>query len=168
MSNGGPWLPQPLAGSVRHELERLGGPGGGGIAEIAAAWPASVGSGIAANAWPARFARDGTLVVHASSSTWAYELAQLEEEIRARLGPLAPAHLRFVPGPIPEPAETVPTLRQSHLVLGPEEVRRGEELARGIEASGLRTAVARAAAASLAAAGRAPRPTASSDRLREA
>ncbi len=168
MSDGGSPLPQPLAKSVRHELERLGGPGSGGIAEIAAAWPAAVGSGIAANAWPARFARDGTLVVHASSSTWAYELSQLEEELRVRLGPLAPARLRFVPGPIPEPAETVPTSCQSPLVPGPGEVRRGEELARGIEAPGLRTAVARAAAASLAAAGRTPGPTASSDRLREA
>ena len=35
----------------------------------------AVGETVAANAWPARLARDGTLHVNAGSSTWAFELA---------------------------------------------------------------------------------------------
>jgi hypothetical protein len=152
--------------SVKQELERLGGPAGGGLAELAAAWPAAVGNAIAANAWPARFTRDGTLVIHTSSSTWAFELGQLEQELRERLGPLAPASLRFVPGPIPEPVGTAPILCQSRVVPGPEDVRRGEAIARGVEDAALRELVARAAAASLAGAARPLGPTASSDKLR--
>ncbi len=79
----------------------------GGMAEIVAAWPAVVGDSIAVNSWPARLARDGTLHVTVSSSPWAFELAQLEPEISARLahalGEAKPRRLRFAPGPLPEP-----------------------------------------------------------------
>jgi hypothetical protein len=130
------------------------------MTELVAAWEASVGEAIAANAWPARATRDGTLIVHVSSSIWAYELTQLEASIRDRLGLLAPARLRFVPGPMPA-GGTVPDLQRSALSVGPAERSKGEALAREIEAPGLRAAVARAAAASFAAAacrGEADRP----------
>ena len=40
---------------------------------------------VAANAWPARIARDGTLHVNTSSSAWAFELGQLAPTILERL-----------------------------------------------------------------------------------
>ena len=73
------------------------------MTELVGAWPAAVGETVAANAWPARLARDGTLHVNAASSTWAFELQQLESEIAGRLREAvpeaAPARLRFAPGP---------------------------------------------------------------------
>jgi predicted nucleic acid-binding Zn ribbon protein len=90
----------PLGPELRAELIRLGP--AGAIGEVADAWPEAVGEAIAANAWPARIARDGTLHVATSSSTWAFELTQLEATVRtrlaARLGPSAPPALRFAPG----------------------------------------------------------------------
>ena len=89
---------------VRSELSRFGPPGG--MAEVVAAWPGVVGDSITANSWPARLGRDGTLHVTVSSSPWAFELAQLEPEIAARLahalGEAKPRRLRFAPGPLPE------------------------------------------------------------------
>jgi hypothetical protein len=161
-------LPEPLGESVRRELGRLGGAAGSGMAELVAAWPDSVGPAIANNAWPARVTRDGTLVVHTSSSTWAFELTQLEATVRERLGSLAPPKMRFAPGPIPSPHETVPTLEHSVPTPGPAAVRHGEEIARGIEDPELRNVVARAAAASLARATRRSGPTGRSDRLESA
>ncbi len=55
---------------------------GSGLGDIVAAWPEAVGAAIAANAWPARLARDGTLHVATSSSAWAFELTQLAASIR--------------------------------------------------------------------------------------
>ena len=52
---------------VRRELDRFGGVGR--MSDLVAAWPAAVGETVAANAWPARLARDGTLHVNAGSST---------------------------------------------------------------------------------------------------
>src|SRR5438034_9247491 len=92
---------EPLADTVRNEVTRLGPQAE--IGRIAEAWPAAVGEQIARNAWPARIGRDGTLHVHTSSSTWAFELGQLAADIRGRLGSLAPPKLRFAPGPLPEP-----------------------------------------------------------------
>ena len=68
-----------IGDEVKRELGRFGS--AGRMAELVAAWPAAVGETVAANAWPARLARDGTLHVHAASSTWAFELQQLEAEI---------------------------------------------------------------------------------------
>ena len=64
------------------------------------AWEAAVGPEIARNAWPARFQRDGTLIVHTKDAIWGFELGQRAAEITERL-PAKPA-LKFVPGPLPE------------------------------------------------------------------
>ena len=50
---------------VRGELARFGPPGG--MPEVLEVWPEAVGDVVAANAWPARIARDGTLQVNTSS-----------------------------------------------------------------------------------------------------
>src|SRR5712691_9228737 len=70
------------------------------MGEVVAAWPRAVGEEIAHNAWPARFQRDGTLIVHARDAIWGFELGHRAGEISARL-PGTPA-LKFVPGPLPE------------------------------------------------------------------
>jgi len=121
------------------------------IGALAKAWPDAVGEQIARNAWPARIGRDGTLHVHTSSSTWAFELEQLSADIRTRLGKLAPSRLRFAPGPLPEP-DTPPPDEAAHNVPTPsfEELDTASELAARIEDEKLRKLVARAAAASLA------------------
>ena len=51
----------PLGDEIKRELARFGP--AAGMAELAAAWPNAVGEGIARNAWPARFQRDGVLVI---------------------------------------------------------------------------------------------------------
>jgi len=114
-------------------------------------WPSALGEQIARNAWPSRVARDGTLHVNTSSSAWAFELGQLEAEIRARLGGHAPPKLRFAPGPLPEPP-TVPAdgSRANRSEPTPEDRFEAAELARPIDDEKLRNLVARAAAASLA------------------
>jgi predicted nucleic acid-binding Zn ribbon protein len=93
-----------LGGEVKRELSRFGG--AASMTELVGAWPVAVGETVAANAWPARLTRDGTLHVNAVSSTWAFELQQLESEIAGRLRDAspeaAPARLRFAPGPLPE------------------------------------------------------------------
>jgi hypothetical protein len=139
----------PLADHVRGELARYGPQAE--IGRIAKAWPAAVGEQIARNAWPARVGRDGTLFVHTSSSTWAFELEQLSADIRRRLGNLAPPRLRFAPGPLPEP-ETSRSEEAAADVPQPSEEERDAavELAAQIEDEMLRKLVARAAAASLA------------------
>jgi hypothetical protein len=108
-----------------------------------------VGPEIARNAWPARFQRDGTLIVHTADAIWAFELGHRAAAIAERL-PGAPK-LTFVAGPLPEPAaseEPAPAPPAATL----EERRRAAEWAAAIEDEGLRKAVAKAAAASLAAA----------------
>jgi hypothetical protein len=138
-----------LGEEVRTELSRFGPQAE--IGRIAEAWPAAVGERIARNAWPARIARDGTLHVHTSSSTWAFELEQLAADIRERLGALAPPKVRFAPGPLPEP-ETTPKERTPRDLQRPAAEDRGSaaELVAEIEDEKLRKLVARAAAASLA------------------
>lgn len=147
------WHPERIGQAVTSELARFGP--AGAIGEIMAAWPLAVGEAIAANAWPARCARDGTLHVAASSSVWAFELTQLEATIRERLaerlGEKAPPHVRFAVGRLPEagaaegveiPVRTVPKLT--------EEARAaGERIAAEIDDDELRALVARAAALSL-------------------
>jgi predicted nucleic acid-binding Zn ribbon protein len=146
------WGPQPIGEEVRRELGRFGPQGAMG--EIVAAWPAAVGQAIAANAWPTRVARDGTLYVATSSSAWAFELTQLEETVRARLaedlGKAAPPRLRFQPGRLPERgAGSVLTSSRAPREAGAAERARGIEIAASIEDPELRELVARAAAASL-------------------
>lgn len=153
-------LPSGLGVEVEAQLARLGEPAGGAeLAAIAAAWAAAVGPAIAANAWPARLARDGTLVVHTSSSVWVDELRHLERKLRARLCDRVP-RLRFAVGPVPEAtlpptgADGAPSVQRS--IPKPERQDReaAERIARGIEDPALRDLVARAAAQSLAAARR--------------
>ena len=92
---------EPLERAVAGELARFGADAG--LAPIVEAWPSVVGPEIARNAWPARLSRAGTLVVHTSSAAWAFELAQLEPQVRGRLAEPRPTRLRFVAGPLPEP-----------------------------------------------------------------
>ena len=148
------WHPQTIGEGIAEELARFGP--AGAIAEVVRAWPVAVGAPIAENAWPARIGRDGTLIVFTSSSVWAFELTQLESEIRARLGEhlggATPGRLRFAPGRLPEQgrAEVVPSVENVPPPVGEEARRAGAAIAAQIEDEELRKLVARAAAASLA------------------
>jgi hypothetical protein len=144
-----------LGGEVKRELARCGG--AGLMTELVGAWPAAVGETVAANAWPARLARDGTLHVNAASSTWAFELQQLEGEIAGRLREAvpeaAPARLRFTPGPLPElpaPAPEDPKRPPPEPTL--EQAREAHEWAAAIDSEDLRKSVEKAARMSLASA----------------
>jgi hypothetical protein len=144
-----------LDGSVRRALRGAGVPDAGVLAAVTRAWPEAVGPAIARAAWPQRVARDGTLHITAESSTWAFELGRLEEEIRAKLRPelgdATPPALRFAPGPVPSPGaddddpQPVPPPT-------PEDDARAALLTAEIDDPALREAVRRAAAASLSAA----------------
>jgi hypothetical protein len=113
------------------------------------AWVEAVGPEIAQNAWPARFQRDGTLIVHTRDAIWGFELGQRAAEITDRL-PAKPA-LKFVPGPLPElgnePTQATP--RGSPPVTL-EQQEQAAKWASEIENEDLRNAVAKAAALSLA------------------
>ena len=134
---------------VERELGRFGP--ATGMAPLVDAWPAAVGVEIARNAWPARLGRDGTLHVHAKDSVWAFELTSRAEEIRARLGDVAPRSLRFTPGPLPEPStDTSEPTRKRSRQPSAEVVAKADSLVRGIRDADLRKVVAKAVAASLA------------------
>jgi hypothetical protein len=102
-------------------------------------WPAAVGETIAREAWPARMAPDGTLVVHVTSSLWASELQLMAgavgEKLAAALGRPAPP-LRFRVGPVPQPAASPPPGPVSAVA-----TRAAAELARQVEDPALREAV---------------------------
>ena len=122
--------------------------------ELLEAWPESVGEMVAANAWPARFARDGTLHVNTSSSAWAFELAQLAptilERLQEKLGESAPKRLRFAVGHLPEAAEPESARDRSETPEPTQEaLQRAAELAAEIEDEELRERVVRAAALGL-------------------
>ncbi|HEU5277476.1 MAG TPA: DUF721 domain-containing protein [Gaiellaceae bacterium] len=135
--------------AVARELGRFGPISG--LAPLVEAWPSAVGPEIARNAWPARLARDGTLHVHAKDSVWAFELTTRAEEIRTRLGTLAPRRLSFAPGPLPEVSDPSPGAgRKTPAQPSPEHVAKADSLVRGIRDQDLRKVVAKAAAASLA------------------
>jgi hypothetical protein len=142
-----------LEDSVRNELGRLGPEGG--LSDLLAAWPDAVGPMVAANAWPARIARDRTLHVNTSSSAWAFELGQLAptilERLRETLGESAPKSLRFAVGHLPEPSsEELSEARTDIPEPTPEALQRAVELAAGIEDEELRNRVQRAVALGLA------------------
>ena len=144
--------PERIGNEVRSELARFGP--AEGMTDIVRAWPEAVGEQIARNAWPARMSRDGTLHVSTASSTWAFELQQLEPKLRSRLadaiGKGAPRALRFAPGKLPEPsAEDVKRDRGPAREPTPEERELATAVASGIEDESLRKIVAKAALASL-------------------
>jgi hypothetical protein len=118
---------------------------------VVEAWPAAVGTEIARNAWPARITRDGTLHIHTQDSIWAFELTTRAEEIRARLGSVAPRRIAFVAGPLPEPDED-PLEAPGRTPATPtaEHLAKADSLTRVIRDEDLRKVVAKAAAASLA------------------
>jgi hypothetical protein len=137
-----------VGGDVKRELGRFGPESG--MAPLVEAWPMAVGPEIARNAWPARLARDGTLHVHTQDSIWAFELTTRAEEIRTRLGKVAPRRLAFAPGPLPEPAVGLPEqVRERPAEPTAEHVAKAESLTREIRDDELRKVVAKAAAASL-------------------
>jgi hypothetical protein len=148
------WLPEPIGDDIRQELRRFGPESE--LADVVTVWPEAVGPAIAANAWPARMARDRTLHVATSSSAWAFELTQLSDSVLARLEEhlpeQCPVALRFAVGPLPEAGRT-PETGSSESVPKPDQgaIAAGERIAEGIGDEALRKAVARAAAASLAA-----------------
>ena len=114
-----------------------------------AAWPAAVGVEIARSAWPARFQRDGTLIVHTRDSVWAFELTQRAGEIAKRLDGVAA--VKFVPGPLPEPdVEVTQATPRGSLPASPEQVERAASWASEIDDEELRKLVQKAAEASLA------------------
>jgi hypothetical protein len=113
------------------------------------AWEAAVGSEIARNAWPARFQRDGTLIVHTRDAVWGFELGHRAEEISGRL-PNKPA-VKFVPGPLPEPgSDPARATPQGSPPITLEQQQLAAAWTAGIEDEELRELVARAAALSLA------------------
>ena len=137
---------------IRQELSRFGPQCG--MPEILAAWPDAVGAMVAANAWPARIARDGTLHVNTSSSTWAFELGQLApailEQLRQTLGKDAPEALKFVPGHLPEPAADEEVNARTEVPEPTEEaLQTAASIAAEIEDENLRKLVEKAAALGL-------------------
>jgi hypothetical protein len=136
----------PLGDALKRELKSLGP--NSQMSEILAAWPEAVGAEIARNAWPARFQRDGTLIVHTKDAIWSFELGHRAAEISGRL-PATPA-LKFVAGPLPEPGAALEEAPPTPPAATLEEQRQAAEWAATIEDEGLRDAVQRAAAASLA------------------
>jgi hypothetical protein len=137
--------------AVARELARFGA--SAGMAELVDAWPAAVGDEIARNAWPARLGRDGTLRVNTRDSVWAFELGARADEIRQRLGSVAPARLLFIAGALPEPArEPVERERRPAVEVSAEHESRAASLVRGIRDEDLRKIVAKTITLSLAAA----------------
>lgn len=141
--------------NVRRELARFGPQGG--MPDVLEVWVTTVGEMTAANAWPARIARDGTLHVNTSSAAWAFELTQLAPVISARLrdklGEKAPKALRFAAGHLPERASPVEEGRSSPAPRPtPDTLQRAAELAAEIEDESLREHVARAVALGLSTA----------------
>ena len=144
-----------LDASVRGALRGAGVPDAGALAEVVRVWPAAVGDAIARQAWPQRIGRDGTLLVAASSASWAFELGLLADEILAKLaaclGTGCPVGLRFAPGPVPAQAAPAPPTAPAER-LEPDAATRAlaAELTGEMTDAELRETIARAAAASLA------------------
>ncbi|MEO5633406.1 DUF721 domain-containing protein [Gaiella sp.] len=144
-----------LEGSLRGALKGAGVPDAGALADVVRVWPAAVGDAIARAAWPQRIARDGTLLVAAVSSSWAFELGLLAEDIVAKLatavGEGAPTAIKFSPGPVPSPAAPASGATATRAPEVDDATRLlAEELTREMTDEELRSTIARAAAASLA------------------
>jgi Dna[CI] antecedent, DciA len=114
-----------------------------------AAWPGAVGAEIARAAWPARFQRDGTLVVHTRDAIWAFELTQRAAEIQERM--VGVTALKFMPGPLPEPPTEQPQATpQGSPAPSSEHSRQAAEWAARIGNEDLRKIVTKAVEMSLA------------------
>jgi len=112
-------------------------------------WEGAVGAEIARNAWPARYQRDGTLIVHVKDAVWGFELQHQAERIRDRLPAKPP--LKFVPGPLPEPgSDPTPATPQGSPPATLEQRSRAAGWASEIDDPELRELVAKAAEISLA------------------
>lgn len=144
-----------LRDDVARELTRVGGGPAGGMPRIVEVWLDTVGRTIARNAWPARIARDGTLHVATSSSSWAFELQHLEPDIlrrlRATAAAAAPEKIRFAVGKLPELGlDDRDDVTKRAPEPGPEERAKAAEMSAVIADEELRKLVAKAAAQSLA------------------
>jgi Dna[CI] antecedent, DciA len=118
------------------------------MGDILRAWEDAVGLEIARNAQPARFQRDGTLVVHAKDSVWAFELQNQASQITARLPERPP--LKFVPGPLPEPGfEPPPATPQASPPITLEAKQKAAEIASVVQDPELRELIHRAIERSL-------------------
>lgn len=88
--------PRPAASAFRAARDRAAPRTG--LAAVQSAWREAVGEQLAAVAEPVA-EREGTLTIVCNDSVWAQELdlvqGQLLERLRASLGELAPAQLRF-------------------------------------------------------------------------
>ncbi len=143
-----------LGDEVRRSLQSAGVPDAGVLAAVTRAWPAAVGPGIAAAAWPARIGRDGTLHVHTTTSVWAFELDRMQDEILPRLtetmeGEPPPNRLRFAVGPVPAAAAPEAVEATDAPVPSPEAELEADRIAASVEDAELRRLVRRAATASL-------------------
>jgi hypothetical protein len=119
------------------------------MGDILEAWEAAVGPEIARNAWPARFQRDGTLIVHTQDAVWSFELGHRAAEITVRLPKKPP--LKFVPGPLPEPgSDPTQATPQGAPPVTVEQHELAASWAAAIDDEELRNLVARAAEISLA------------------
>jgi hypothetical protein len=121
------------------------------LVRVVRAWPAAAGDLVAREAWPARVARDGTVVVHCRSAVWASELTHLGTRLRAALeeagaGPVAA--LRFVVGAVPERAAPARSVPRRDVSAGEAAAIRG--WASAVRDPALRAAVEAAARASVA------------------
>jgi hypothetical protein len=118
------------------------------MGDILTAWEAAVGPEIARNAQPARFQRDGTLIVHTKDAVWAFELGHQAAEIAKRL-PGKPA-LKFVAGPLPEPGyEPPPAAPRGSPPVTLEAKEKAAEIASVVEDPELRDLIVRAIERSL-------------------
>jgi len=144
-----------LEETLRGALRGAGVPDAGALADVTRVWPEAVGDAIARAAWPQRIARDGTLLVAASSASWAFELGllgpEILEKLAATVGAGAPTAIRFSVGVVPSPpaplAGAAPPVPPE--VDGPTRLL-AEELTIAMTDEQLRATIARAAAASLA------------------
>jgi hypothetical protein len=137
-----------VGNEVARELGRFGP--ASGLAPIVEAWATAVGPEIARNAWPARLSRDGALHANARDSIWAFELTARVDEIRERLGAVAPTRIVFAPGPLPEVDLDLPE-QVSRQPPDPTaaHVAKAESLVQGIRDGDLRKVVAKTIAMSL-------------------
>jgi hypothetical protein len=137
---------------TRSLAELPGAAGGGAVLVLGRAWAGAVGEAVAAHTWPARVTRDGTLVVHCSSSTWVSELelmaGLLARRLQDALGEAEPRALRFRLGPMPRRERAGPAPRPGREP-DPDTRAQAARLAAAVADEALRAVVERAIASRL-------------------